>query len=581
MQDKNIDAKKIFDSVVDAVYAVCCHLGLSAIRKGKVAFRAVCELGEVLAGATTALVKRFKKFLKKPLALIKKEALSVLDFTFRAPMRLVKQTVATAKEQGLSKAFSQLFGFLRETRHVFFKNTLIVTSYVLPLCAALFLLNVINSNHADEYLVRVTYNGNVIGYVENEAVFYDGEALMRERIMYSEDETAYYFNPYFEMVRKDDEVKTSDPYMICNELIKNSGDVFSTAYGLYVDDVFYGATTEGEALSIALESILNAYLRGAENETVRFHNDVRIREGFYLDSSLVELSELEQLINSKVDYAATYTVVKNDSPYRIADKNGISLETLYALNPEIEKNCFVGQQVIVSEERPLLSVETVVVEQREVDVAYDSVTIPDNSMSYGNSVVVTKGKKGKATETIEKIYVAGILSETRVVKTEITKQPVTERVRRGIHMSTSIKPSQGDGTFDFDFMWPVNGGYETCDIDGYKGHTGMDIGGVPVGTAIYASADGVVIKSVKNNYGYGYHIIIDHGNGVQTLYAHCSKLYAKVGDEVKRGDRIALLGATGNAQGKHLHFEIRINGEYKDPEDYIGTYYGQKQSAKR
>ena len=581
MQDKNIDAKKIFDSAVDAVYAVCCHLGLSAIRKGKVAFRAVCELGEVLAGATTVLVNRFKKFLKKPLALIKKEALSVLDFTFRAPMRLVKQTVATAKEQGLLKAFSQLFGFLHETRHVFFKNTLIVTSYVLPLCAALFLLNVINSNHADEYLVRVTYNGNVIGYVENEAVFYDGEALMRERIMYSEDETAYYFNPYFEMVRKDDEVKTSDPYMICNELIKNSGDVFSTAYGLYVDDVFYGATTEGEALSIALESILNAYLRGAENETVRFHNDVRIREGFYLDSSLVELSELEQLINSKVDYAATYTVVKNDSPYRIADKNGISLETLYALNPEIEKNCFVGQQVIVSEERPLLSVETVVVEQREVDVAYDSVTIPDNSMSYGNSVVVTKGKKGKATETIEKIYVAGILSETRVVKTEITKQPVTERVRRGIHMSTSIKPSQGDGTFDFDFMWPVNGGYETCDIDGYKGHTGMDIGGVPVGTAIYASADGVVIKSVKNNYGYGYHIIIDHGNGVQTLYAHCSKLYAKVGDEVKRGDRIALLGATGNAQGKHLHFEIRINGEYKDPEDYIGTYYGQKQSAKR
>ena len=580
MQDKNIDAKKIFDSAVDAVYAVCCHLGLSAIRKGKVAFRAVCELGEVLAGATTVLVNRFKKFLKKPLALIKKEALSVLDFTFRASMRLVKQTVATAKEQGLSKAFSQLFGFLHETRHVFFKNTLIVTSYVLPLCAALFLLNVINSNHADEYLVRVTYNGNVIGYVENEAVFYDGEALMRERIMYSEDETAYYFNPYFEMVRKDDEVKTSDPYMICNELIKNSGDVFSTAYGLYVDDVFYGATTEGEALSIALESILNAYLRGAENETVRFHNDVRIREGFYLDSSLVELSELDQLINSKVDYAATYTVVKNDSPYRIADKNGISLETLYALNPEIEKNCFVGQQVIVSEERPLLSVETVVLEQREVDVAYDSVTIPDNSMSYGNSVVVTKGKKGKATETIEKIYVAGILSETRVVKTEITKQPVTERVRRGIHMSTSIKPSQGDGTFDFDFMWPVNGGYETCDIDGYKGHTGMDIGGVPVGTAIYASADGVVIKSVKNNYGYGYHIIIDHGNGVQTLYAHCSKPYATVGDEVNRGDRIAILGATGNAQGKHLHFEIRINGEYKDAEDYIGTYYGQKKSSK-
>ena len=118
------------------------------------------------------------------------------------------------------------------------------------------------------------------------------------------------------MVRKDDEVETSDPYMICNELIKNSGDVFSVAYGLYVDDVFYGATAEGQALSMALESILNSYLKGAENETVRFHNDVRLREGFYLDSSLVELSELEELINSKVDYAATYTVVKNDAGLR-------------------------------------------------------------------------------------------------------------------------------------------------------------------------------------------------------------------------------------------------------------------------
>ncbi len=582
LQKKDTDVKKMLDSAIDFAYTVCCHLGLSTIRKGKTVLRTLCELGEILKKATTkGLLKRVKKPLKTALTMVKKEVLSVLDFTLRAPLRLVKQTIETAKKYGLTKAISQLFGFWRETRHIFFKNTAIVASYVLPVCAAILLINVINSNYADEYLVRVTYNGNVIGYVENEAVFYDGEALMRERIMYSENETAYYFNPYFEMVRKDDEIETSDPYMICNELIKNSGDVFSTAYGFYVDDVFYGATTEGQALSMALESILNSYLRGAENEIVRFHNDVKIQEGFYLDSSIVELSTLEQLINSKVDYAATYTVVKNDSPYRIADKNGISLETLYALNPEIDKNCYVGQQVIVSEERPLLSVETVVVEQREVDVAYDSVTIPDNSMSYGNSVVVTKGKKGKATETIEKIYVAGILSETRVVATEITKEPVTERVRRGTHMSTSIKPSQGDGTFDFDFMWPVNGGYETCDIDGYRGHTGMDIGGVPIGTAIYASADGIVIKSVKNTYGYGYHIIIDHGNGVQTLYAHCSKLYAKVGDEVKRGDRIALLGATGNAYGKHLHFEIRINGEYKDAEDYIGSYYGQKKSAKK
>lgn len=580
LQKNDNTIKSFIDTAVDAAYTVCCHLGLTAIRRGKSVLRAVSGLGETFKKSFGALFDRTKNLLREPMALVKKELASVLNFTFKAPYRTVKQTVAVAKEEGLKKGFIYLGSFLHGKRRELFKNTKIVLSYLLPVGAAAVLVAVVNQNLAGEYVVQVTYNNNVIGYVEDESVFYEGESLMRERIMYSGDETAYYFNPHFEMVRKNEDVSRSDPYMICNELIKNSGDVFSTAYGLYVDDVFYGATTEGQALSVALETVLNSYLKGEENEIVRFHNDVKIREGFYLDSSIVELSKLEELINSKVDYSATYTVVKNDSPYRIADKNGISLETLYALNPEIDKNCFVGQQVIVSDERPLLSVETVITEQREVKVDYDSITIPDSSMSYGSSVVVTKGKKGTAVETVEKIYVAGILSETRAVKTEITKEPVTEKVRRGTHMSTSIKPSQGDGTFDFDFKWPVRGGYETCDIYGYRGHTGMDIGGVPVGTPIYAAADGVVIKSVKNTYGYGYHIIIDHGNGVQTLYAHCSKLYAKVGDVVERGDKIALLGATGNAYGKHLHFEIRINGEYKDPEDYIGSYYGQKKSAK-
>ena len=569
-----------FGKAYDVAYAVCYHLGLHAIRKGRLVIKALDGLLSECVKALKGLFGRMKKLLKRPTYIIKKEWQSVLEFTFRAPSRVIDRIIKTGKEYGFKEAIASLLNIIKNTRHVILKNVSILASYVLPVVAVVLLVVTINTNLSKEYAVRVTYNGYEIGIVKDETVFYDGEAIMRDRILYSTDETAYYFVPQFEMVRKDADTEYSDAYMICNELIRSSGDVFSTAYGLYVDDTFYGATIEGEALGLALETLLNSHLTGAENEIVRFHNDVRIREGLYLDSSLVPLSQLEQLIDSKVDYSATYTVVKNDSPYRIASKNGISLETLLALNPEIEKNCYVGQQVIVSEERPLLSVETVITEQREVKVDYDSVTIPDSTMSFGNSVVTKKGKKGTAVETVEKVYVAGILAETNVVKTEITKEPVTEYVRRGTHMSTAIKPSQGDGTFDFEFKWPVNGGYETCDVDGYKGHTGMDIGGVPVGTSIYASADGIVIKSVKNRYGYGYHIIIDHGNGVQTLYAHCSKLYAKVGDVVERGDKIALLGATGNAQGKHLHFEIRINGEYKDPEDYIGSYYGQKKSSK-
>lgn len=69
--------------------------------------------------------------------------------------------------------------------------------------------------------------------------------------------------------------------------------------------------------------------------------------------------------------------------------------------------------------------------------------------------------------------------------------------------------------------------------------------------------------------GYGYLIIIDHGNNIQTYYGHCSKLYTKVGDEVEAGDVIAAVGSTGNSTGNHLHFEIRKNGEQINPQKYI------------
>ena len=69
--------------------------------------------------------------------------------------------------------------------------------------------------------------------------------------------------------------------------------------------------------------------------------------------------------------------------------------------------------------------------------------------------------------------------------------------------------------------------------------------------------------------GYGYLIIIDHANGVQTYYGHCSKLYASVGDVVSAGDVIAAVGSTGNSTGNHLHLEIRLNGNKIDPQLYI------------
>ncbi|MFR4798680.1 MAG: murein hydrolase activator EnvC family protein [Lentihominibacter sp.] len=124
--------------------------------------------------------------------------------------------------------------------------------------------------------------------------------------------------------------------------------------------------------------------------------------------------------------------------------------------------------------------------------------------------------------------------------------------------------------------WPVPSssyisspfGYRIHPIYGYsKLHTGMDIG-ASSGSAIVAANAGTVISSGWNG-GYGKCIVVDHGGGVTTLYAHCSALYVSVGQSVTRGQQIAAVGSTGNSTGPHCHFEVRINGSYVNPYPYV------------
>lgn len=126
------------------------------------------------------------------------------------------------------------------------------------------------------------------------------------------------------------------------------------------------------------------------------------------------------------------------------------------------------------------------------------------------------------------------------------------------------------------FAWPAPGYYTITSPYGmrfhpvikvYRVHSGMDIG-APMGSYAIAANDGIVTKSTYSN-SYGNMIMIDHGGGVSTLYAHGSELIAQVGDVVSRGDVIMKVGSTGWSTGPHLHFEIRINGQTIDPYPYV------------
>lgn len=127
--------------------------------------------------------------------------------------------------------------------------------------------------------------------------------------------------------------------------------------------------------------------------------------------------------------------------------------------------------------------------------------------------------------------------------------------------------------------WPVPGytritspfGMRTHPITGvYKLHTGCDIG-APYGAQFIAANNGIVTYAGYNT-AYGNMVIIDHGGGVTTLYAHGSKILVNVGDVVSQGTPILEVGSTGYSTGPHAHFEVRINGEYVQPLDYITSY---------
>lgn len=126
------------------------------------------------------------------------------------------------------------------------------------------------------------------------------------------------------------------------------------------------------------------------------------------------------------------------------------------------------------------------------------------------------------------------------------------------------------------FAWPAPGYYTITSPYGmrfhpvikvYRNHSGIDIG-APLGSYVIVANDGIVTKATYS-YSYGNMIMIDHGGGVTTLYAHGSEILVQVGDKVKRGDAILRAGSTGWSTGPHLHFEIRVNGTTIDPYPYI------------
>ncbi|MBE5960589.1 MAG: peptidase M23 [Lachnospiraceae bacterium] len=151
-----------------------------------------------------------------------------------------------------------------------------------------------------------------------------------------------------------------------------------------------------------------------------------------------------------------------------------------------------------------------------------------------------------------------------------------QNTNSGSNSNSSGSSTGSSGVYASGMIWPLPGDYRVFSGFGYRVaptagastfHKGVDIGG-EMGAKIVAVMDGTVAISSYSTTG-GNYIRISHGNGLQTSYLHCSKLFVSAGQTVKQGDVIALVGSTGVSTGPHLHFSVSINGTYVDPKGYI------------
>ncbi len=249
--------------------------------------------------------------------------------------------------------------------------------------------------------------------------------------------------------------------------------------------------------------------------------------------------------------------------------------------PEYEV-CLLKKNIVSNDEEILASVKAQGVEYYRYYAILESEEEKFYVATFAEAEKVVADLTEKESDNIEKI---SIVEKYQTEIKELTTSDVivadlyVEKPKPVYVATTTTTTSRSSGTV------PVSTGASSAYVDlgitltqptygtitagwyGYPGHTAIDIANSR-NTPIYAAAGGTVSFSGWKG-SYGNFIVIDHGNGVQTYYAHCNSLSVSYGQTVSKGQQIALMGSTGNSSGNHLHFEVRVNGKAYNPSNYL------------
>lgn len=298
----------------------------------------------------------------------------------------------------------------------------------------------------------------------------------------------------------------------------------------------------------------------SEVQQVQFVQQVETKMKDIEPSQLVDPDELLAKLETGDVQPTKYVVEKGDSISLIAKNFNISRQVIYENNAWIvDDKLKIGQVLDLTVLQPTLSVQTVekVVENQEIQ--YETDYVLDDNLRAGIVQTISPGKNGLKNVTFLVTKINGKWMEEEMLDELILQQPVTATARKG----TKVILGEGTGKF----AWPVlnssvSSGY------GYrwgKLHKGIDLTG---NKSIMASDNGKV-EYVGYKSDYGNHVIITHLNGYKTLYGHLSSSSVKVGQIVEKGEKIGIMGSTGDSTGTHLHFEIIKNGKVENPQKYL------------
>ena len=270
------------------------------------------------------------------------------------------------------------------------------------------------------------------------------------------------------------------------------------------------------------------------------------------------------IINSALEeYLKNYAT--NHQMESVEFSSSLSVVSVYIPKAKAEKLPSVKEYVSNNPDSlPVQSYTTITVTE---DVPFTTKSTKTSKLLAGSTKVTKPGEVGSAEVVYKVAYRDGKEVERTKISSKVVKEPVAQEALVGTKRVVAA-----DKNGEASMCWPVkrvSGSYVSSYVGDGRGHKGMDIV-AKGGTPIYAATAGTVVFASRDNSGYGKYIIIDHGNGIKTLYGHCSALYVKKGDTVSEGEHIAAVGTTGYSTGNHLHFEVRINDRPVDPVPYIG-----------